>query len=309
MRKKDVLTCSIFVAIIACCVPAALAKDYVDSRGKKVVLPLGDASFADEVVSFEKGRPAARDVDSQPGDALGPPNYDKNNKKAKNVVSLGCGGTLTLRFTDNALVDIDGPDLFVFEVGPDIEPTDLSISVDGTQWVHVGKIAGGRADVDIASVSHPGDAYHFVRLIDLKKGCGSSFPGADIDAVAAIGTGLVISLNTSVMFDVDRSAIKTEASRALAEAAEKIKKYPGAKIIVDGHTDSTGSDEHNKVLSEKRAQAVRDSLLSLGAFAAANVQIHGYGESRPIAPNDTDAGRERNRRVEVIILPRSDERR
>ena len=291
------------ISLLAFAVPTIFAKDYMDSRGRKVVLPLGDASFADEVVSFQKGHPSARELDSHPFEALGPPNYDA--KKKRNFVTLGCGGTLTLRFTDSALVNVDGPDLFVFEVGPDIEPTDLAISADGERWIHVGEIAGGRADVDIAPVAKVGDTFHFVRLTDLKKACGSQWPGADIDAVAAIGAGLVISLNTSVLFDIDKWAIKPEASGALTEAAQKIRQYAGAKIIVDGHTDSTGSNEHNQILSEHRAQAVRDYLLSLHVLTGANVLTHGYGESRPIASNDTEMGRERNRRVEIISLPQT----
>ncbi|TNF73269.1 MAG: hypothetical protein EP299_08455 [Acidobacteria bacterium] len=60
-------------------------------------------------------------------------------------MTLGCGGTIVLRFEDNALVDLEGPDLHVFEIGPAVEPTSLAISPDGTTWTEVGKIAGGRA--------------------------------------------------------------------------------------------------------------------------------------------------------------------
>lgn len=102
----------------------AAGQEYVDEKGHKVSIPLGDISFADEVVVFEKGKPAAPAGNSQPEQALGPPDHDKKT----NYVTLGCGGTLALRFTNNALVDVEGPDLYVFEIGPNIEPTELSTS-------------------------------------------------------------------------------------------------------------------------------------------------------------------------------------
>lgn len=85
--------------------------------------------------------------------------------------------------------------------------------------------------------------------------------------------------------------------------AQRIGEYAGATIRIDGHTDSAGSTEHNLVLSRNRAQAVRDHLVSKAGLDGARMQTHGYGESRPIASNDTEEGRERNRRVEIIVIP------
>src|SRR5690349_17224197 len=122
------------------------SRTYKDSRGRAIVFPLGDASFADEVVAFDIGKPAPRDVRyTDPATTLGPPDYDlKRLLPAKNI-SLGCGGTLVVRFTDNVLHDVAGPDLYVFEVGPAIEPMKLAISPDGTTWTEVGNISGGTA--------------------------------------------------------------------------------------------------------------------------------------------------------------------
>ena len=125
---------------------------------------------------------------------------------------LGCGGTLTLRFSDNAVVDSK-------------------------------------------------DAFHFARLTDLESACSGRWPGADIDSVGALGGGLVISLESSVLFDVDTYVLKPQAAEALRAAAQKLGEHPDARILVDGHTDSDGSTEHNLELSRNRAQAVRDSLV------------------------------------------------
>ena len=280
----------------------ATGKEYPDGHGGKVYFPLGDVSFTDEVVSFKSGEPAAsNERDRDPQQALGIPNYDESNDA--NYLTLGCGGVITLRFIDNALVDIQGPDLHVFEIGPAIEPTSLAISEDGTSWIEIGSIAGGHADVDIQPFIKPGQLFHFVRLTDLKSSCGGTWPGADIDAVGAIGSVLQFSLSSAVLFDFNKFALKPEAESELTRIVEEIKKYPGSTIIVAGHTDSVGSVEKNQVLSENRAAAVRDFLKSTG-LGDFTFEVRGYGENRPVATNETEEGRAKNRRVEIVVLPR-----
>jgi len=106
----------------------------------------------------------ARDRDAK--QILGAPNYDQ--AADTNYLTLGCGGTVIVRFTDNALVETPGPDLYVFEVGPQVEPTGVAISEDGKAWIEIGKVEGGQASVDIHPFVRPGQAFHFVRLTDLK---------------------------------------------------------------------------------------------------------------------------------------------
>lgn len=270
-------------------------KEYSDGHRGKVFFPKGDISFADEVVSFQKGSPGPQETD--PDNALGAPNQKK-------ATVIGCGGALVLRFTDNALIDVRGPDLYVFEVGPDIEPTNLSISKDGRDWVDIGKISGGRADIDISSFVKTGDVFHYVRLQDANApGCGGNYPGADINAVGAIGSAVQISMKNSVLFDSGKWTLKPEARQELNKAALKIEEYPGVRIVIEGHTDSVGSTESNQELSEKRGGAVRDYFLGTKKFTGYEVEIRGYGESRPVAVNETEEGRERNRRVEIILIP------
>ena len=138
-------------------------KSYRDGHGGEVFFPVGDISFADEVVSFTSGEPKARAEKHRiPEATLGIPDYD--GVEGNNYLTLGCGGVLVVRFTDNSLIDIDGPDLYVFEIGPAVEPTDLAISRDGESWVEIGRIAGGRADVDIAEFVDGSEPYSHVRL-------------------------------------------------------------------------------------------------------------------------------------------------
>lgn len=276
-------------------------KEYDDGHGGKVYFPFGDISFADEVVSFEEGNPHAKeDRYRRAEDILGPP--DKIPETAELVLTLGGGGTVVVRFVDNALIDVDGPDLFVFEIGPAVEPTSLAISKDGKEWIEIGKISGARADIDIAEYVQPGETFYYVRLTDLKSNPSGAWPGADVDAIGAIGAGLKISLKSSVLFDFDKSTLKPEAEDELHKAVLKIKEYPNARIIIEGHTDNVGSDEYNQNLSEERAKAVRDHFKSVEKLDI-DMAVHGYGESCPIATNDTEVGRENNRRVEIIIIP------
>ena len=110
---------------------------------------------------------------------------------------------------------------------------------------------------------------------------------------------LLITLDSGILFDVDKYDVRPEAKRALASLATVLKEADVKAFEVDGHTDSDASDEHNQVLSEKRANAVKDFLTSQGIVA--EITIKGYGESRPIASNDTPEGKQKNRRVEIVI--------
>lgn len=281
-------------------------KDYPDGHGGKVHFPLGDISFADEVMLFKKGDPSAYEEDSNPKEALGIPNYDVN--KDKNFVTLGCEGTLILRFVDNALVDVEGPDLYVFEIGGNIEPTSLSISKDGKSWLEIGRISGGKAAVDIGEYVDADEAFHYVKLTDLKSACGGAYPGSDIDAVGAIGSGIRVSLSSSVLFDFGQFTLKPEAKEALHNVALTMKNFREPTILIEGHTDNVGSPQSNQILSEKRAHAVKDYMVAEESFKHLTLISRGYGESRPIASNDTEEGREKNRRVEIMILPQRTER-
>lgn len=274
-------------------------KSYKDGHGKEVLLPLGDISFADQVVSFTKGEPAATELSSNPLDGLGTPDYDGGTK---GFVSLGCGGALVLKFTNNALINREGPDLYVFEMGKYVESTELSISKNGLDWVSIGEITGAKAEVDIEKYIQPGDIFNYVRLIDLKTSCKGMWPGADIDAVAAIGAAQRISFTGSVLFNVNEAALKPEAKKLLEDLIKEIINSPVSDIFVEGYTDSLGTAEFNKSLSLARAVAVRDVLKQkLGKYY--NMDARGFGASNPLFPNDTKEGQEKNRRVEIVLIP------
>lgn len=113
---------------------------------------------------------------------------------------------------------------------------------------------------------------------------------------------LVLTFQGDVWFDTGSSALKAGAYDEIDRVAAILNRYPETSIRVEGHTDSTGSESFNQDLSEKRAIAVKNALLSKNV-AATRIQTIGYGESKPVASNDTEGGRQLNRRVEIVIVP------
>ena len=118
--------------------------------------------------------------------------------------------------------------------------------------------------------------------------------------VERVGEGIKITFSSGILFDVDKAALKDQSRSELAELSAILNKYNDTNILLVGHTDSTGSDEYNLGLSRRRAQSVA-SYLTTQQVASARIATEGYGKARPIAGNDTAAGRAQNRRVEVAI--------
>jgi outer membrane protein OmpA-like peptidoglycan-associated protein len=111
--------------------------------------------------------------------------------------------------------------------------------------------------------------------------------------------GLIVNIN-DVLFDFDRYTLKPGAREKLAKVSGILLAYPGLKIQVEGHTDSIGTDEYNQRLSEQRADSVRDYIVQQGV-PGAGVTATGLGKDGPVASNDTAAGRQQNRRVELVV--------
>ncbi|MCA1828565.1 MAG: OmpA family protein [Myxococcales bacterium] len=121
----------------------------------------------------------------------------------------------------------------------------------------------------------------------------------DINA-SRTANGILVKLKEDLLFDVGSDSLKPQALDELNSLGDVLAKYPQDRIQILGFTDSTGSEEFNDELSKKRAEAVRKVLVSRGLGEQQAVAI-GMGEQNPIAPNDTAAGRSKNRRVELHI--------
>ncbi|MGH6920705.1 MAG: OmpA family protein, partial [Geminicoccaceae bacterium] len=104
-----------------------------------------------------------------------------------------------------------------------------------------------------------------------------------------------------ILFDTDRADIKAGGAQELTRIADFLRNNPDRNLLIEGHTDSTASDTYNLALSQRRANAVEDFLISQGVDPL-RIGSRGYGEQLPVATNDSAAGRQQNRRVELVIL-------
>ncbi len=276
-----------------------VGETFFSSRVRSAVyLPLGRLSFADKVIKANHPDLNVLNLNN----VIGTPDVIEDNgaMTVTGEYSIGKAGTLVVQFTDNALTDVNGPDLYIFEIGK-VEPTNLEISKDGITWIKVGKIDGGVSEVDIAKFVQPGDLFYYVRLTDLKQ--HSALPGADVDAIAAIGAAMRLKLDSKVLFETGKSELKPEGLDALKELAESIVVLKKGNVIVEGHTDDVGDASFNKKLSLARSKSVVAELKKLIPSNKFKWLEKGLGESKPIVKNDTDENRAKNRRVEVLVVP------
>ncbi len=153
--------------------------------------------------------------------------------------------------------------------------------------VLIGAAVGGAAGALIGR-------YMDKQAADLKK----DLPNATVERV---GEGIKITFKSGLLFAYDSDKINPQTQKNLDEMAQTLNKYPDTKIMIDGYTDATGTDAYNQKLSERRAGSVAQYLRKHNVDRS-RVDIKGFGETNPVAENTTDAGREKNRRVEVAIM-------
>ncbi len=139
---------------------------------------------------------------------------------------------------------------------------------------------------------------------------GAEADAAAAGAVAALAAssarykdagGNAVSVDLNVLFEFNSSVISSSFDEEIAKASAVIRDNPGVQAIVEGHTDSTGTPEYNKWLSERRAESVRDMMINEHGISPDQVKAVGFGLERPVADNATREGRERNRRVELVL--------
>ena len=219
-----------------------------------------------------------RSITSQPGITVRPARCDASGSLVSGSTVLGGDGSLTTSSGATAVTNNgDGSGSYS----------------DGT--ISITNLGDGSAIVNDATVS--------AKPVP-KAGKVGTFPS--IDAAKPVQScGTVITLEDSVLFDFGSSELRDQASTTLTNLATVIKDSKAPKVQVQGHTDSVSDDAFNQKLSEQRAQAVSNALKSDGV--AADLEAVGYGETKPVAPNenpdgsDNPAGRRLNRRVEVFV--------
>ena len=123
-------------------------------------------------------------------------------------------------------------------------------------------------------------------------------PGATVQRV---GEGMVVTFASGLLYDFDSSAIRAEAGRNLQNLAASLQKYPNTELLIVGHTDSSGDDAYNDRLSTRRADAAA-GYLAMQGVETNRIRTSGKGEMEPVASNETEEGRQMNRRIEVAIF-------
>ena len=163
----------------------------------------------------------------------------------------------------------------------------------------IGKVAGSTAKGAIigAVVGGAAGAIIGARMDRQAKELEQNIQGAKVERV---GEGIQVTFDSGLLFDYDSDVVKAEAQQNLRVLAGSLGNYPDSDVLIVGHTDDRGTDSYNQTLSERRASAAATYLASQGV-SRARIRTMGLGESEPVSPNDNDAGRQANRRVEVAI--------
>jgi len=178
--------------------------------------------------------------------------------------------------------------------------TGIGAAAGGAVGAIIGKQTGNTAVGAIigAAVGGAAGAYIGNYMDKQAEEMQKDLEGAKVERV---GEGIKITFDSGILFDVDKAALRSEARTNLDKLAVILNKYPDTDVLIEGHTDATGSDEYNLELSRNRASSVSNYVAGLGV-SATRFTAMGYGESQPIASNDTSDGRQQNRRVELAIM-------
>ncbi|ACF11219.1 OmpA/MotB domain protein [Chlorobaculum parvum NCIB 8327] len=126
--------------------------------------------------------------------------------------------------------------------------------------------------------------------------------------VERVGEGIRVVFDTGLLFSTNSSTLNPNSRYNIENLARVLNRYPDTNVVVEGHTDSIGSEATNQVLSERRAESVVSLLRAYGVYGNRLTAV-GYGETRPVATNETEMGRRQNRRVEVLIYANNELKR
>ena len=119
--------------------------------------------------------------------------------------------------------------------------------------------------------------------------------------VSRVCEGIAVTFASGILFPYNSAEVLPAGRENLRQLAQSLQRYPGTEVLIVGHTDNTGSDAYNQQLSERRAMSAKSYLVSMG-IPSDRIRTAGRGETEPVASNETDPGRQQNRRVEIAIF-------
>ncbi|HEU0016610.1 MAG TPA: OmpA family protein [Longimicrobium sp.] len=156
-----------------------------------------------------------------------------------------------------------------------------------TRGAIIGAVVGGAAGAVIGR-----------RMDQQAQELDQNLEGADVER---IGEGIAVTFESGILFPYNSDQMLPAGRDNLRQLASSLQRYPGTTVLIVGHTDSTGSDQYNMDLSNRRSQSAKNFLVSAG-IESGRIRTEGRGETEPVADNSTEAGRQQNRRVEIAIF-------
>jgi len=193
--------------------------------------------------------------------------------------------------------------LMVFQSCKSLNNTQKATGIGAATGAAAGGIIAGKNNTALGAILGAviGGGAGYIIGSDMDKQA-TEIKGAVPDAeVNRVGEGIELTFNSALLFQINSSELSDSAKASLDKLADIFTKYPETNILVEGHTDDTGTDEFNMQLSEKRAYAVSNYLEAEGV-PQDRFTIKWYGENQPKYPNDSDENRIKNRRVELAIV-------
>ena len=185
--------------------------------------------------------------------------------------------------------------------GMDYKEGELKLNL-GHHTIKIWYFQGPATEVGLRLfVTRPGEKKEKIfSLSDYSPSVSNAIKSVDAQATK---DGIRVRLDARFLFDTNKYELKAAALGSVKSLVQIIVTYPGCLVKVEGHTDNVGGDEDNQRLSENRARSVKEALLKTGVPVNIRFEASGYGKTKPVADNTTEKGREKNRRVEVLIVP------
>lgn len=176
----------------------------------------------------------------------------------------------------------------------------IGAATGGAIGAIIGKKAGNTAVGAIIGGAIGGTAGAYIgrRMDQQAAEIKQTVPNAE---VIREGEGIIVKFDSGILFDFDKATLKANAKSNIENLATSLKNNPETNILIIGHTDASGSDSYNMSLSDRRAEAVK-AYAMVNGISSSRLTTEGRGETEPIADNSTEAGKAKNRRVEVVIV-------
>lgn len=312
---------------------AATKNQIFDSaKHTRIYFAAGQEAFADEAVEYKVGKKKPPHLWESPDAALGIPNFKDHEgdrlARKPSFAALGGGGSITLRFTDNAIVDLPGGDIYIFEPLENSSPVKVEVSRDGKYWIDLGPDLRTASEIDIAGKGGKNATFNFVRITDLSEiDPADQWPGADVDAVGALNSAGKISVQDQSLCpegpaekkkgateggEGKKTDISTELKRVTDHYASSSPKKVVVEVYSDSHSedksDSTAgkdsaSSETKNANAKKRAEEVKEYLTGAGKLPKDRVEIAFFDDARSMARREVEKEHERNNRMDFVLVP------